>query len=420
MVYFFCLLGYVVLCIVNYHKSKRIINIALIHSAMWFLLTALVLVMRMDFTGTACVFLFFNSLLFFFGYSILSGYFGSSVSSKNDIDVSKIEAEVRRFDKLHKYLVWLALFGLIYMAYDQGFRLRTFTNLNSLVSMMHNVASSRYTTETFDFSIVNRLINTVTTFGCAYEGYYFAVRRKKSYLILVLMYAAQGMIVSQKAALVYAFAFWLAGLITGLEFFHEKMERKTIIKLVSGILAILVFSTILNYFRHARQLTITNEIQNILKGYFIGPTAAFSFWLSKYDHSLDLGANTFSSIFRILGIASQEHGEMAYGNGFATNVYTVYKHLVSDYGIILTCCISFLAGEISCISDSYVRSGKKKLVGLNIIIITAILISFFTSLFRYTTTDISVLFVVMYTLVKIKYGDGGEKSSGSQGVRENE
>ena len=155
MVYFGCLFGYAGLCLYNYYRSKRVVNIAFIHSAIWFLLTTLVLVFKLDFTESACLFLFINSALFFIGYSLFPVRLNTTIEFDNNYTRIMLDDEIRRFDKLNWFMIGLSLFGTIYLAYDQGFTISSLSNLSGLVNKMHSVSTSRYASDTFDFSIVN-------------------------------------------------------------------------------------------------------------------------------------------------------------------------------------------------------------------------------------------------------------------------
>ena len=72
--------------------------------------------------------------------------------------------------------------------------------------------------------------------------------------------------------------------------------------------------------------------------YAFGSPAAFNYWLSNLNEvTLEWGTNTFMSIFNLLGIKNRVHGvylESYSSTTLGTNVYTAFRGLVLDFGVI--------------------------------------------------------------------------------------
>jgi len=164
-----------------------------------------------------------------------------------------------------------------------------------------------------------------------------------------------------------------------------------------GLITIVV---LINYLRHRGIYSLYEELNTILVAYLIGPFSAFSIWFQNFHlNELGLGENTFSCIFRILGLKEQSHGEFIIINGQLTNVYTVFKHLIIDYSYFGTIIEMAVIGFIANIIDAYVISNNRKAVGFSISIVSFILVSFFSSIFRYTTNIVAIFIIIAFPFV---------------------
>ena len=269
---------------------------------------------------------------------------------------------------------------------------------------MNSISSARYSDNVESLPFVNRIINSIVYACCAYNGFFMSKRITKINCVNIVLILVQTIVTNTKATLIFGLAFLFAGYFVGMQYFDIKINIKKIIHIVIAIIFFLIFSVVINYLRHAGTLSLFEEFKKILVSYFIGPFSAFSAWFSKSNFkSLDLGANTFSCIFRLLGIQSQAHGEFVIINNEATNVYTIFKHLINDYSVLGTLIISNLLGLISFICDSKVINKKYNFIGMSIIIDATILLSFFSSIFRYTTNILASILILIFAL-PVKYG----------------
>jgi len=219
----------------------------------------------------------------------------------------------------------------------------------------------------------------------------------------------QTVLTNTKATLVFGLAFFVGGFFTGFSYFNKKINLKRIIigTVIFGL--VLFFSTLIDYFRHAGQIDIGTEFNKIISAYFVGPYSAFSIWFNNRPQStLELGANTFSSIFRVLGITPQTHGEFVLINGVSTNVYTIFKHLINDYSIAGTIIISALIGWVSAVIDVKIRNNSRAYVGISIVIIATIIVAFFSSLYRYTV-NVLASFLIIWATLPIKFTIKGDR-----------
>ena len=182
---------------------------------------------------------------------------------------------------------------------------------------------------------------------------------------------------------------------------HKKIKFRYVIIVLSALAVMVLITAGINYLRHIGTRTYFMELQAILYSYFLGPYSAFSLWFPTYDGSMELGANTFSCVFRWLGVRAQEHGQrLDLTATSATNVYTVFKHLLNDYSYVGTVMSTAILGVISGISMRNMGSGKESAVCVSIVINATILVCFFSSMFRYTTNLLACVMILTVPLIK--------------------
>lgn len=394
-------IGFGVLSVVSY-QSTHSINISFVNSVIWTFLSVMVVIMGLPKSLQSFLFVFFNTLVFTICYLLLLSSSRVSIKNINENNTdSPINLEL--FNKINKVVAFLGIAGLIYLAFSLGFRLSTFTSINSLMVKMNAISHMRYSEDGDYLPVVNRLINTMSYAACGYAGFSSVIKQKKEYVYNLIILALQTVLTNTKATIVFAIAFYLGGLLTGYSFFKKRLRAKSLIAAALLLIVIICFATFIDYFRHAGQIDLLTEYKKIMSSYFVGPYSAFSIWFENSPKdSFDLGSNTFSSVFRILGITPQVHGEFVNINGTQTNVYTVFKHLINDYSMPGTIIVSALMGYISAITDVYISCRKKNAIGFSIVIIATISICFFSSIFRYTINVLACIIIILYGLIQSK------------------
>lgn len=395
------------------YYGERHISIALINSAMWTILSAAVLFFNMPATQKAYAFVLINTIGFSFSYMITKGRIDISVrkSDKHYQKTAKsgyaVVYDESVYNRLIKRIIVLNVISVLYLAYSLGFRLSTFTSIVRLMSRMNAISSMRYTGDAAPIPIFNRLVNAIVYASCSFSGFYMAYKPRGIHLVNIGLIVFQTIILNTKATLVFGLAFWVGGYLTSLSYQKKEISAGKVFAALGALVCILVFSAGINYFRHRGRVPYYSEFNRILNAYFIGPFSAFSMWFDTADRStLDLGANTFSCVFRIFGIRAQEHGTgIQLTDTAGTNVYTVFKHLVSDYSTFGTILISIMLGFTIGIIDTKLRKGRSASINISMVFCSVILVAFFSSLFRYTTNLMACLFIIaMPTLKRVRVG----------------
>lgn len=406
--FFIICLAFLLISFLAYKIYNRI-NIVVINCLIWTFLAISVCFLDMPKSINAFFFVLTNMIAFFISYFIVSP---KKVESK-DIKITddmlvREEEQVKKFDKINKFVFILNIIGLIYLARYFGFSISNFFNISSLMSKMNAISHMRYSDDSEFLPLITRIINIFVYSSCAYSGFFTVKKFKKEYLYNIILVFFQTLLTNSKATLVFGVAFYASGFLVGTSFFNKKINFKKILIFLVVAIVVILFVTEINYLRHSGNFLFSEEFNKIITSYFIGPFSAFSIW---FDNSrtelLDFGSNTFSSIFRLLGISSQKHGEFVNISGVSTNVYTIFKHLINDFSLFGTYIYSIIIGGLSAIIDNKVIHKKRGFIGIDIVIIATILISFFSSLFRYTI-NVIVCVVIIAAALPIKLNSKGE------------
>jgi oligosaccharide repeat unit polymerase len=157
-----------------------------------------------------------------------------------------------------------------------------------------------------------------------------------------------------------------------------------------------------------------NELSDFLlfsiRSYSLGHLHAFNDWLNYYSNNYSLyqysvpnkpfGFYTFKSIYDILNIdvlVPLGTYDEYFNNGYLeTNIYTVFRGLIYDFGILGSYLLSFLFGSLVCLG-SEINNRCKKTISITMwfVFFTALYSSYGVSTFIWKTTigSISIVFI---------------------------
>lgn len=408
MVYIISILIYLGIIYMNFRLYKGT-SISLIFNVMWGFLSFFVYIFDLPRDENAYFYILSVNILFFIFYNIYNignlknnRSYSYLINNKFYFDMN-FKNKSQNFDKLNKKIVFLNIIGLVYLMYTLNFGISDFSSLGSLASKMNSISSTRYSQDVESLTLLNRVINSLVYAVCGYCGFFTNEKIKKEYFYNIILIAFQTIILNTKATLVFGLAFWVGGFLTGVAFYHRRIKFKHIVYSMLTIIFLLLFNTLVNYLRHNAIITFAEEFKKIIVAYFIGPFSAYNLWFKEPSYStLELGINTFLGIFKFLGISPHVHGDFIMIDGISTNVYTVFKHLNNDYGRIGTVILFCFLGWISSLLENRVRFKKFTSVSLCMLVYSFILITFFSSIFRYNVNILAGLLIIIYS-IPIKY-----------------
>lgn len=392
------------LTVLNFYKFKKINN-AFLLCVEWALISLFVLIFNLPYNGIINLFVFLFCLCFSLPYLFFKSNEYTKKESSKQTEYSGIKET--SYIKMNKLVITLGIIGLLYLAVYLGFRVNHFFNINSLMSKMNSISHMRYSLDESNLPILNRIINIFTYTFCAYDGFFALKKISKINILNLVILLVQTILLNTKATIVFGVGFWFGGYFTACCFYRIRFSVKKILNLILVIIFLLLFTAGIDYLRHKGIFSFYEEIKKILVSYLIGPYSALCVLYEKgINLSLELGINTFTSIFKLLGITEHTHGMFVYVDSMQTNVFSIFKHLIMDFSYIGSIIFSFVIGLINVYIDRTMNQ-KNHLLGvpISMVICSVILTSFFSSMFRYSVNLFACIFIILLPLIsKITVG----------------
>ena len=321
---------------------------------------------------------------------------------------------------LYYYVLALSFFALIYDIFNHGFSLQNLFDLNSFMEMSNQNSVERYSGEDAG-GIMERLLG-VNTYACAIIGgmsYYFFDGRKRIYpYIALLPLIIGGVVTSAKMGIITGTFLWLIGLLLVSQLM-DKQIRLNYKKIFFVIIGIIVFFALLIIVMMFRIGTFDIDTMYIVFGkmisYSLGHLPAFDLWFTSHEDvlpELTGGGKTFYGITNSLGLLKREGGifidpvEVSI-DGDSTNVFTIYRFFVEDFGMIGTLPFLFVMGMVCRLI--YNHFSYKRYVYMSTTLLCGIYFfiswSFVSSIFAYATYIMLIfyLYFLIRIVIKIEY-----------------
>lgn len=337
------------------------------------------------------MYILISFLLFFYSYRLGLG--------KLDIKVSNtfFFISVKSIRLIQHFSTCLGISSSIYLIYSLGIDFRLILSVSGLLSINNQIAVLRYTSWEFGnwvFSLLRVFVFVsplLTGFLFSYDKRLFSGLSGIVPAILVVG------IENTKATLIGALILWASAWIGGGLVFNKeypKVTRRIMIITVLSLLCVFSFLVLSMILRTGSiDRTSLNQVKEKIGSYAIGHMIAFDFWFNDYlfqDIKYTLGKYTFYSIFDYLNLSDRVSGiytDYTNFNGIQTNVYTVFRGLITDFGIFGSLFFIWVSGYITgyC-TQSVIRDKFGKIYYLLfIIIITTFYLYYIISIFTYTT-----------------------------------
>ena len=267
------------------------------------------------------------------------------------------------------------------------------------------------------------MLGTLTTYLAPVLGGLINSELKKKWLLVVCILPSLLTMVVQSSKLVFLIAvcFYVAGAVVG-RLLQRKLELPKIRNpglLIAGvalasILVLISFVSRLGSFEIQNLDTIAEPLAFSIASYTLGQIYAFSDFFSFATHAPSVssfkedfysyGAYTFNSVFATLGIGKDFPPGMYeetgwYSDVFETNVFTVFRGLIYDFGILGSLISLFLIGLISHIATYHTLVQRKPwaavtaFIAITVFILMGYLFSVFVA--RYALFTSLVLWLLL-------------------------
>lgn len=400
----------ILLLIISWNYIIRI-EPAGLFAAMWALLITVIIGCQgfviIRYTGLlfilACVYSFLIGTIF------VNTYYHPIPSTNINLKFNKKVANT-----LLVALFFAAFVNPIYTVILHGFSISSIFNIVTLLQMNNTISVDRYSgadyTNTF-----NQLMLVFSYSAPLFGGFCYRLVDKfgKTFSLLsivpcIFVAFTQAM----KMGLITSVFLWFCGFLV-CSFTYDlqiRIKTKTLFLITGGSIgffSLLFLSMILRTGEISDR--IVEDITNKFFTYAFGFVPCFDIWFDSSNVSeYTYGAKSFFGVSNALGILERLDGIyqewIPFGkDGFKgeSNVYTVFRVLVEDFGPAPSCLVMLLLGGLSSIVMQNLNA--KKNIYLNQILMAAIysyiMWSFVTSFFAYTSY--LVMFFVVYLLLNI-------------------
>lgn len=380
------------------------------------------------------IYLFFNRLFAFSGNGLVFISIACLIFSAGTITGQWLGNRVREQDKQLEFkqnraLILLALstgMGLVYVLagiYSLGFNLKQLISFRILLELNNAASVNRYTTENSNSFIVQLML--IFVYATPLFGGYLLplVRRKSKWLCFLSILPSFLVILTQsiKSGFITSMALWGIGVLVSSYANRPSYLQIKWSAVLKVSLSLVLFFSILFFSMIFRTGQFDRETVDIISQKFIvyafGHLPAFDAWFTQQTGQVEpsYGLKTFFGISNYLGLAQREQGiftEYIFPtrNNFMeippeleTNVYTLFRFLIEDFGFFGSLIALLFTGMLSGFSWMVIKkqNGNRFFQVVLIAVLFSIAWSFVASVWAYASYIAAM--VVMYSLLKLSF-----------------
>ena len=300
-------------------------------------------------------------------------------------------------------LVIGAMVNPLYSIILHGFSLEALLSMQDLLNMNRQISEDRY----MNGGVTNAVNQLAPLFG----GFCYRWVGKWTRIVCILTLIPGifiAMTQSMKMGMITGFVLWFAGYLVCSFSYGITVQIKLKYILYTGVGIIVFFAILFSsmVFRTGEisERTITDISQKFIT-YALGHFHCFEMWFTTYETTVySYGTKTFLGISNVVGLEDkiqgiyQEYHQIGQ-NGYygISNIFTIFRSLIEDFGESGTYLVMFVLGFLSKYSLKNLTSRRN--IFANQVFITAayayLLWSFATSFFAYTSY-IATFFVAYF------------------------
>lgn len=373
------------------------------------------------FSGYGLVYISIACLIFSIG-TLTGRFLGNHISSR---DYSYTFKDKRALFFL-KFCLILALGNVVQGIYANGFNILQILSFNILLELNNAAAVSRYTTNV-PSNLISQMTLVFVYLSPLYGGYLLPLLsgRKKYWcyfsilpaLLISLTQAVKlGFITS---VVLFSIGVLVSSYANNNSYF--RIRPITILKISLSSVVFFSFLFLSMVFRTGKfDLDTIHEISEKFMTYAFGHLPAFDLWFAQNigDIKLSGGVKTFYGISNFLGMAVRKQGIFTepciFGknnfSGMWTNIYTVFRFILEDFGFLGSLFMLFLTGSISGHSWLMIKKQTNILFFQTILIaiLFFVLMSFLSSTFAYTSYIVTIIFMYFLLIFSFSRTEAGK------------
>lgn len=336
------------------------------------------------------------------------------ISRKNDSNKTDL-LNISSFSwKILSVLILLGLLKWAFQVYANGFSFSDFLSLENLADMNHEFAVNRYSGAGNEGGAAGSIIAVLNAMVyaaplCGGFSYAYSKTRRQSQLSIVSLLPAflVTMTNNTKAGMIGSILLFLSSYIIGYYSRHKRWIRfkiKTVLVCTMafmGFLSMMLFSMMLRI-GSVDFSTFYVVLQKIII-YAFGNVQSFDIWLSRYYGIGDLtfGTMTFLGVADVLGLAERVQGVYTALLGTSSNVYTVFRGIVSDFGVLGGTIFVMVQGFFLRIAANSIHDSSNPFCSVSIAssILFFFMFGMFVSPWTYLSFILAFFIFMMYVLV---------------------
>lgn len=335
-------------------KKNDVFPFSFIFSLFWFLniLSSEIFFSDLQFSSEIYFFLMTASLSVFLGELVFA-----FKNTKQEINV----VTNKNISKLLFYVfLGIAFVFPVESLLVNGVSLSTILSFESLLEVNNTIAVSRYEEET-KTSIISQLTLIFVYLTPLWAGFLSGENKSKK-LLLISLLPSIFVLITQNTKLVFiaGLFLYLVGRLTYFIIYQNRLiivKPKFIINFIFGFLGFYILVVISFIMRVGEYNESSIENANAKVASYIAHVPAFDIWLNeRFDPenvALEGGTKTFYGIAnflgikkRIAGIFSDDINIISNKNELLTNVYTVFRYHLEDFGFVGTFIFLFFLGLV--------------------------------------------------------------------------
>lgn len=335
-----------------------------------------------------------------------------------------------------KLLLWLLtgslVAGIVYvlaLMHNYGISVSALFDLEKLADANNLVADNRYTAENPQRSLLLIVLLPFVYLSPLLGGAVFVYVKKRALRLLSVLsiLPALGVLLvsNEKAVLILAVIMWVSAYCAVYMYGHAtypRVSRKVGVSIVSFAIlgaSVLVFSMMLRT-GEVNQHSFGRSTEKIANSYLLSQVPAFDNVFNGLSTSgRSFGTYTFYGVANTLGLSERSRGVYAdytRQGDLLTNVYTVFRGMIHDFGYALSVVALGLAGAVIPLLEQATRSWQRRWSAAGIIgigmMMAFVLFSPIISIFTYAS--IIVAFVLFYACLVVTIHPE-ERSLGGEG-----
>jgi oligosaccharide repeat unit polymerase len=308
--------------------------------------------------------------------------------------------------------LFFGFFAIITMMIAHGFGFSDLLSPSKIILLSNEAYASKVKGE-FSPPLLYSILISIFYSSCIFAGIQYSNNIKSSRIVFLpfLVGILIMFVETTKAPFLYTLILWIGGYFSAKAFegsteLFSKKFKKIVKRLFIAILLLFIISSINRYnLLENSNKNIFSLILMKFQIYFFGGLSSFNDWfLNVYTFSsFDIGFGKYT-----FGVFDKERGVFSdftkFENNYSTNIYTYFRHLIVDFGVIGGLLFHFLIGFVLSIIYRLVQSGWKILIPLLAISYTFTMWSFIISILIYKTILVALFIsIILIFLSQIKF-----------------